>query len=178
MNFVSLIVTVPNRGNVSPAVQIPDDSTSIPRPAHDNGPRSAGSDASYRALVTAHDMGDRDAGRYSVAAHQLPESNRVIVAPRCHVFTVGEGYAVARNGLDDLNHLGCKCQQRSTMETLKVQTFRSAMILTSSNLPTPRVPLNLLFCVRWDRNHSHRTRSNATYRIYEDGMHWAPSSKI
>jgi len=97
MDFVSLIVTVPDRGNVSPAVQIPNDSTSVLRPTHNNRPRSAGSDARHGPLVTTHDVGDRDTEWYSVAADQLPESNRVIVAPGCHVFTVREGYTVTRN---------------------------------------------------------------------------------
>ena len=110
MDFVLLIITVPNRGNVSPAVQIPDDSASVLRPAHNNGPRSTGSDANHRVLMAAHDMGDLDMEWCSVAADQLPESNGVIVTPRRHVFAVCKGYAIARDGLDDLNHLGCKRQ--------------------------------------------------------------------
>ena len=43
---------------------------------------------------------------------------------------------------------------------------------------TPRMPFNLLLRVRWDGNRPHRVRPNPTYRIYEDGMNWAPSSKI
>ena len=135
MNSVPLVITVPDRGNVSPAVQIPDDGASVLRSAHNDGPSSAGGDTSHGVLVTTHDMGDRDAYRYPVVAHQFPESNCVVVAPRCHVFTVREGYAVTRNGLDNLNHLGCQCQQSLTTKPLKIQTFRSAMILTSSDLP-------------------------------------------
>lgn len=111
MNFVPSTIAVPNRCNIGPPVQIPDDCASVLGPAHNNRPRSAGSDTSHRFLVSAHDVGDRNTERYSVAAYQLPESNSVIVAPRCHIFTVRECDAVARNGLDDLNHLGCLCQQ-------------------------------------------------------------------
>lgn len=135
MNFVPLIITVPNRGNVSPAIQIPDDSTSVLRPTHNNGPCSAGSDANHRVLVTTHDMGDCDTQWDPVTSYQFPESNRVIVAPRCHVFTICEGDAATRNGLNDLDRLGCRCQQSLTTKPLKAQTFRSTMILTSSDLP-------------------------------------------
>ena len=111
MDLVPLITTVPNRCNVGPPIQVPDNGTSVLRPAHNDGPRSAGGDASHGFPVTAHDMGNRDTERYSIAACQLPEPNRVIVTPRCHVFTVREGYAVAGNGLDGLDYLGCPCQQ-------------------------------------------------------------------
>ena len=110
VDFVPFIVTVPNRGDVSPAVQVPDNSTPVLRPTHDNGPRSAGSDAGHRIFVAAHDMGDRDAQWYPGVAYQFPESNCMIIPSRCHVFTISKGHAIARNGFNDLNRLGCLCQ--------------------------------------------------------------------
>ena len=110
VDFVSFIVTVPNRGNVGPAVQVPDNSTPVLRPTDDNGPRSAGSDTDHRIFVTAHDMGDRDTQWYPGVAYQFPESNCVIIPSGCHVFAVRKGHAIARNGFNDLSCLGCLCQ--------------------------------------------------------------------
>jgi len=137
MNFVPSTITVPNRCNVSTAVQIPDNCASVLGPAHNNRPCSAGSNTIHRFLVSTHDMGDRNTERYSVAAYQLPESNSVIIAPRYHVFAVRECDAVTRNGFDGLNHLGCLCQQGLETKSPKRQTFRSTTILTSSDL-SPR----------------------------------------
>ena len=108
----AIALAMPDRPNIRAPIQIPESSTTIPRPAHDHRPRPRRGNTSHSRRMRAHDMRQRDVQRRLPMRVQslprplcVPQAHGMVPRARHERAGVCEHRTGTRRRLDDLHDL-------------------------------------------------------------------------